>query len=80
MKKVLKRRVKKINVPKECYFCKEGKTPSFADSETLRRFLTERGKIMGSARNGLCSKHQKRLTANIKYARHLALLPFTSRY
>jgi small subunit ribosomal protein S18 len=79
-KKVLKRRVKKINVPKECYFCKEEKTPTFSDSETLRKFLTERGKIMGQARNGLCAKHQKRLTAAIKYARHLALLPFTSRY
>jgi small subunit ribosomal protein S18 len=79
-KKVLKRRVKKINVPKECYFCKEEKTPTFADVETLRKFLTERGKIMGQARNGLCASHQKRLTAAIKYARHLALLPFTSRY
>ncbi|MBP9719203.1 MAG: 30S ribosomal protein S18 [Candidatus Levybacteria bacterium] len=79
-KKVLKRRVKKINVPKECYFCKEDKTPTFADPETLRRFLTERGKIMGAARNGLCARHQKKLTAAIKYARHLALLPFTSRY
>lgn len=79
-KKVTKRRVKKINVPKECYFCKEQKTPTFVDNETLRRFLTERGKIMGQARNGLCAKHQKQLTASIKYARHLALLPFTSRY
>lgn len=79
-KKVTKRRIKKITVPKECYFCKEGKMPSFADNETLRRFLTDRGKIMGQARNGLCAKHQKRLTAAIKHARHLALLPFTSRY
>lgn len=79
-KKVIKRRVKKINVPKECYFCKEEKTPSFTDSETLRRFLSDRGKIIGQARSGLCAKHQRRLTAGIKHARHLALLPFTSRY
>lgn len=79
-KKVTKRRIKKITVPKECYFCKEEKTPSFGDTETLRRFLTDRGKIIGQARSGLCAKHQKRLTAAIKYARHLALLPFTARY
>jgi small subunit ribosomal protein S18 len=79
-KKVTKRRVKKINVPKECFFCKEEKTPSFTDSETLRRFLTERGKIIGRVRSGICAAHQRDLTIAIKHARHLALLPFTSRY
>lgn len=80
MKKVTKRRIKKITVPKECFFCKEGKTPTFADNETLRRFLSDRGKIIGRARSGLCSMHQKRLTSAIKHARHLALLPFVGRY
>lgn len=79
-KKVTKRRIKKINVPKECYFCKEEKTPSFTDNETLRRFLTDRGKIMGRVRSGICAQHQKALTIAVKHARHLALLPFTSRY
>ena len=80
MKKVIKKRVKKIIVPKECYFCKEEKTPSFSDNETLRRFLTDRGKIIGRVRSGICAKHQKDLTAAVKHARHVALLPFTSRY
>lgn len=79
-KKVTKRRVKKITVPKECFFCKEEKTPSFADNETLRRFLSDRGKIIGRARSGICAKHQKAVTISVKHARHLALLPFTSRY
>lgn len=79
-KKVTKRRVKKITVPKECFFCKEEKTPSFADPETLRRFLSDRGKIIGRARSGICAKHQKAVTISVKHARHLALLPFTSRY
>lgn len=74
------RRRKKIIVAKKCYFCAEKKTPDFADVEVLRRYVTERGKIVGRARSGICSKHQKRLTLAIKYARHLALLPFVGQH
>ena len=77
--KKIKRPRRKINVPKDCYFCKEQKTPWFSDVEILRRFLTERGKIIGRDRSGLCSKHQRRLTLAIKYSRHLGLLPFVER-
>jgi small subunit ribosomal protein S18 len=77
-KKILKPR-RKLMAPKECSFCKENKTPEFSDVETLQHFLTERGKIIARSRNGLCAKHQRTLTLNVKYARHLALLPFTSR-
>ncbi len=73
------RRAKPRRAPKDCYFDKEGKTPSFEDTTTLQRFLTERGKIIGRARSGLCSKHQRDLAKQIKYSRHLALLPFVSR-
>ncbi len=66
-------------VPKKCFFCEERKTPSFEDVSTLQRFLTERGKIIPRSRNGLCAKHQKEMTKNIKYARHLALVPFVAR-
>lgn len=72
----MRRIVKKINKPKDCYFCKEEKTPHFSGVETLRRYVTERGKIVGRARSGICSKHQKQLSKSIKHARHLALLPF----
>lgn len=65
--------------PKECYFCVEKKEPSFEETGVLQRFTTERGKIIPRSRNGLCAKHQKRLELNIKYARHLALLPFLIR-
>ena len=70
---------RKINVPKECYFCKEKKDAVYSDVETIRRFLTERGKIIGKDRNGLCAKHQRHLTLAIKHARHLGLLPFVAR-
>jgi len=80
MRKTTTRRVRKIIVPKKCYFCQEIKIPNFSDVEVLRRFLTERGKIIGRDRNGLCAKHQRDLGLSIKYARHLALLPFTGKY
>ncbi len=74
-----KNRKRRKNVaPKDCFFCKEKKKPWFSDYEVLRRFTTERGKIIGRARSGICSKHQRKLMRSIKQARHLALLPFKS--
>jgi len=65
--------------PKKCFFCEEKKEPTYMEIEILQKFLTERGKIIGRARNGLCSRHQKHFSLAVKYARHLALLPFISR-
>ena len=75
-KKRVMRKIQKSTAPKDCYFCVEKKEPAFADTATLNRFVTERGKIIPRSRSGLCSKHQKSLALNVKYARHLALLPF----
>lgn len=61
---------------KGCLFCQNNLQPSYTDLANLRRFLTDRAKIIGKERSGACSKHQRRLAKNIKYARHLALLPF----
>lgn len=74
-KRIIRKNVKN-NAPKKCYFCSEKKEPVFSDIATLNRFVTERAKIISRARSGLCTKHQKRLTVEIKHARHLALLPF----
>jgi small subunit ribosomal protein S18 len=70
---------KKISVPKECYFCKEKKDPWYSDVSSLQKFLTDRGKIIGRLRTGLCASHQRQLTLAVKHARHLALLPFIAR-
>lgn len=60
-----------------CAFCLE-KTQviDYKDVATLRRFLSERGKIKGRRKSGTCAKHQRQLAVAIKRARHLALLPF----
>ena len=77
-KKFTRKRVIK-GVPKTCYFDTEKKEPSYEDVGTLQRFLTERGKIIGRSRSGLCTKHQKALTLQVKYARHLGLISFIVR-
>jgi len=77
-KKFIRKRIIK-GVPKNCFFCEEKKEPSFEETSQLQKFLTERGKIIPRSRSGLCARHQKLLTKNIKYARHLALLPFIAR-
>lgn len=64
---------------KGCFFCQNKKEPDFTDSVTLRRFISDRSRIHPKLRTGVCSKHQRRLTRQIKYARHLALLPFVPR-
>lgn len=75
-KKRIIRKPRLKSAPRECYFCKEKKSPNFFEQADLQRFLTERGKITPFSRNGLCAKHQRGLAKNVKYARHLAILPF----
>jgi small subunit ribosomal protein S18 len=75
-RKIQKRRI--AQAPKECYFCKEKTTPVYSEVSTLQKFITDRGKIIGRVRSGVCATHQRRLTTAIKHARHLALLPFVA--
>jgi small subunit ribosomal protein S18 len=70
---------RKITTPKDCPFCKEEKTPHFAEVAMLQKFTSERGKIIPRSRSGVCAKHQRRLSTAIKHARHLALMPFIVR-
>lgn len=62
---------------KVCVFCQNKTTPTYTDIAALRRFTTDRAKIVPKARSGVCARHQRAVTRNIKYARHLAMLPFT---
>ncbi len=72
-------RKRPIKVVKKCQFCKDKSQPAFKNVAVLKRFLTERGKILPRLRSGVCAKHQRRLAQAIKHGRHLALLPFVSR-
>ncbi len=63
---------------KACSFCAEKvEKVDYKDSEKLKKYITERGKILPRRINGNCAKHQRQLTRAIKKARIMALLPFT---
>ena len=49
----------------------------YKDTELLKRFISERGKILPRRISGNCAKHQRQMTTAIKRARNVALLPFT---
>ena len=70
-----KPRIQKVTTP--CPFCVQGKEPDYKDYRSLGRYLSDRAKIVGRDRTGVCSTHQRVLATAIKRARHLALLPFT---
>jgi small subunit ribosomal protein S18 len=64
--------------PKVCYFCLNRIDDiDYKDVVTLRRFVSDRGKIEPRHRTGTCSRHQRLLSLAIKRARYLALLPYT---
>jgi small subunit ribosomal protein S18 len=64
---------------KVCKFCIKKATIDYKDAGGLKRFTTERGKIMPRRITGTCAKHQRELARAIKRARTLALLPYVSR-
>ncbi len=64
--------------PRFCQFCSDKTIEiDYKNTELLRRFTTEEGKIRPRRQTGTCAKHQRALAIAIKRARHIALLPFT---
>lgn len=64
---------------KVCSFCADKvEAIDYKDSVKLRKYLSEKGKILPRRISGTCAKHQRQLTTAIKRARHLALLPYTT--
>ena len=56
---------------KVCVFCGKDNVIDYKDVNKLKRYISERGKILGN-----CAKHQRALAAAIKRARHVALMPY----
>ena len=65
---------------KVCVFCsdKENKGIDYKDVNKLKRYVSERGKILPRRVTGTCARHQRELTVAVKRARHIALLPYVS--
>lgn len=66
------------NRRKICAFCVEKLPIDYKDSDTLRRYVNDYGRIRPRRQTGTCSRHQRALAREIKRARHLALLPFVA--
>ena len=67
-------------VVKVCYFTANGITHiDYKDTELLKRFISERGKILPRRVTGTSAKYQRMLTTAIKRARHMALLPYVKK-
>ncbi|HEY5576423.1 MAG TPA: 30S ribosomal protein S18 [Clostridiaceae bacterium] len=64
---------------KVCAFCaNKSEFIDYKDINTLRKFVSEKGKILPRRVSGNCAKHQRELTDAIKRSRNIALLPFTT--
>lgn len=62
---------------RKCRFCSdEVEYIDYKDLSTLRRYITDKGKIRTKRSTGTCAKHQRRLARAIKRARYMALLPY----
>ena len=65
------------SAPKVCQFCTDQQAViDHKQSDALRRYITEDGRIRPRRQTGACAKHQRELARAIKRARHIALLPF----
>ena len=69
------RKIKK----KVCAFCADkALVIDYKEADKLKKFVSEKGKILPRRVTGLCAKHQRKVTTEIKRARHIALLPYTA--
>ena len=75
MKRRVVRRRKKV-----CVFCadKTNAGIDYKDVNKLKRYVSERGKILPRRITGNCAKHQRALTVAVKRARHVALMPYVA--
>jgi len=80
-KKKGEKREKRPMRKKKCKFCLDRVTyVDYKDERRVRRFMTDRGKITPRRITGTCAKHQRMLTAAVKRARLIALVPYVREY
>ncbi len=63
---------------KVCRFCANKAKIDYKDADALRRYMTERGKILPRRITGTCAKHQREVAKAIKRARAICLLPYVA--
>lgn len=60
-----------------CVFCVDKRGIDYKDIGFVRRFMTDRGKIAPRRMTGCCAFHQRKVSAAVKRARELGLVPYT---
>jgi len=70
--KTLKKRKKKV-----CVFCADKKTLDFKDIGLIKRFISDRGKILPPRNSGCCALHQRIVAKEVRRARQMGLIPYT---
>lgn len=71
------RRMKKPMRKKVCSFCIEkAESIDYKDVAKLKKYITEKGKIVPRRQTGACARHQRMVTGAIKRARYMALIPY----
>ena len=81
MEKEMQKQPVRMNRKKKkvCVFCAENaESIDYKDVAKLRKYISERSKILPRRVTGTCAKHQRELTIAIKRARHMALIPFVT--
>ena len=63
---------------KVCVFCGKDNVIDYKDTAKLKKYVSERGKILPRRITGTCAKHQRALTVAIKRARDVALMPYVA--
>ena len=63
---------------KVCVFCGKDNVIDYKDTAKLKKYVSERGKILPRRITGTCAKHQRALTVAVKRARHVALMPYVA--
>ncbi|MBS7260778.1 MAG: 30S ribosomal protein S18 [Treponema sp.] len=72
------RKAKTFYRKKVCRFCANKAKIDYKEADNLRRYMTERGKILPRRITGTCAKHQRELAKAIKCARTICLLPYVA--
>lgn len=68
-----------VRKPRPCPFCQgNDEWVDYKDERVLRRYISERGKILPRRATHLCAKHQRQVSKAIKRAQHIALIPFST--
>ena len=77
VKQMQKKKFKKSSRRKVCTFCVDKvETIDYKDVNKLRKYITEKGKILPRRQTGTCARHQRELATAIKRARFMALIPY----